>query len=107
MISEAKHDLDVNPVEPDYSAEEVADLLTQGEPAIKVPGLRTVWFSGESRTCYIDGEAWTLPSEDAAAISLLCDRDIITQADMVTLADQAGFLQLLTRLVNRGYWFFG
>nr|MBP9678228.1 cupin domain-containing protein [Aeromonas sp.] len=42
-----------------------------------------------------------------AAISLLCDKDIITQADMVDLADQAGFLQLLTRLVNRGYWFFG
>ena len=106
MISEAKHDLDVNPVEPDYSAEEVADLLTQGEPAIKVPGLRSVWFSGDSQQCYIDGEAWTLPSEDAAAISLLCDKDIITQADMVELADQAGFLQLLTRLVNRGYWFF-
>ena len=71
-----------------------------------MPGLRSVWFSGESRTCYIDGEAWTLPSEDPAAIALLCDKDIITQADMVELADQAGFLQLLTRLVNRGYWFF-
>ena len=58
MISEAKHDLDVSPMEPDYGADEVADLLSQGEPAIKVPGLRTVWFSGEARTCYIDGEAW-------------------------------------------------
>ena len=32
MISEAKHDLDVSPMEPDYGADEVADLLSQGEP---------------------------------------------------------------------------
>ncbi|MGL6349589.1 MAG: winged helix domain-containing protein, partial [Aeromonas sp.] len=61
---------------------------------------------GEKQQCYIDGEAWSLPSTDPAAISLLCDKDIITGADMVELADQAGFLQVLTRLVNRGYWFF-
>ncbi|MBZ6071675.1 cupin domain-containing protein [Aeromonas schubertii] len=106
MISDAKHDLDVVPVDPDYSEEEVANLLAAGEPAIRVPGLRCVWFSGATDTCYIDGEAWRLPSEDPAAISLLCDRDVVTQSDMVTLEDQAGFLTLFTRLVNRGYWFF-
>ena len=38
MISEAKHDLDVNPVEPDYSADEVADLLSQGSPPSRCRG---------------------------------------------------------------------
>jgi 50S ribosomal protein L16 3-hydroxylase len=34
------------------------------------------------------------------------DDDLIVE-NVHDLADQAGFLQLLTRLVNRGYWFFG
>ncbi|MCS3458350.1 cupin domain-containing protein [Aeromonas sp. BIGb0445] len=109
-ISEAKHDLDVMPLPqddaPDYSSDEVADLLTQGQPAVRVPGLRCVWFSDDNQTCYIDGEAWTLGEPDGAALKLLCDRDLVTQSDMVDLADQAGFLHLFTRLVNRGYWFF-
>lgn len=107
MISEAKHDLDVVPVDPDYSEEEVANLLASGEPAIRVPGLRCVRFADASDHCYIDGESWSLPSSDPTALALLCDRDVVTQSDMVTLEDQAGFLTLFTRLVNRGYWFFG
>lgn len=106
MISEAKHDLDVCPVEPDYRVDEVAALLVQGECAYKVSGLRSVWFSGQSRQCFIDGEAWQLTSDDAAAISLLCNDDVINQDAIEQLADPAGFLSLLTQLVNRGYWYF-
>lgn len=105
-ITEAKHDMDVAPVEPEYSEEEVQDLLEQGELALKVTGLRCVWFTGDSQSCYIDGEAWRLPAADSAAISLLCDQDEISRDDLSELADQAGFISLLTRLINRGYWFF-
>ncbi|MGL5949578.1 MAG: JmjC domain-containing protein [Aeromonas sp.] len=104
-ISEAKHEMDVCPLEPEYSADELAAELLAGGEFARVAGLRCVWFSGERDHCYIDGEKWTLASPDSAAISLLCDRDVITCADLASLADQAGFLQLLTRLVNRGYWF--
>ena len=44
-----------------------------------MPGLRSSGSAASHAVYYIDGEAWTLPSEDAAAISLLCDKDIITR----------------------------
>jgi 50S ribosomal protein L16 3-hydroxylase len=77
MIPRPGYDLDVNPVEPDYSADEVADLLSQGEPAIKVPGLQRLV---QRREPYLLSTASLDPaSEDPAAIALLCDKDIITR----------------------------
>jgi 50S ribosomal protein L16 3-hydroxylase len=105
MIPRPGYDLDVNPVEPDYSADEVADLLSQGEPAIKVPGLQRLVQRREPHLL-IDGEAWTLPARIRPP-SRSCATRTSSPGRAAELADQAGFLQLLTRLVNRGYWFFG
>ena len=107
MISEAKHDLDVNPVEPDYSADEVADLLSQGNPPSRCRGCAASGSAARAAPATSTAKPGPCQARIRPPSHSLCDKDIITQDALVELADQAGFLQLLTRLVNRGYWFFG
>lgn len=99
-LSEAKHELDLAPCEPAYHEEEVSQLLEAGVPLYRLAGARALYLAGVADTLFVDGEAFALPQGVAEA---LANSDA---PDTALLAAQPQALEVLTRLINRGYFFF-
>lgn len=100
-LSQSRHQLDI--VEPDdiYTAEEIyAHLDAQGN-VVKTSGLRALYFRNDTQHVFINGEQFRI--EDKLFATLLCDR---TSIDVASYSiDSKAWINLLTDLVNRGYWY--
>ncbi|WKE67239.1 cupin domain-containing protein [Gallaecimonas kandeliae] len=99
-LSEAKHELDLAPCEPEYHEEEVAQLLEAGTVLHRLAGTRALYLAGVADCLFVDGEAHALPQAVA--------EELANQGcpDTGLLAAHPAALRPLTRLINRGYWFF-
>lgn len=100
-LSQSRHQLDI--VEPDetYTAEEIyAHLDAQGN-VVKTSGLRALYFRNDTQHVFINGEQFRI--EDKLFATLLCDHASI---DVTSYSiDSKAWINLLTDLVNRGYWY--
>ena len=106
MISEAKHDLDLEPVEPLYSLEELVLRLDHGDHLYRLAGARCFYMEGSEDVFYLDGDRYQLAEPDADAIALLCDQARICGPEVACLPQPQALLEVLLPLVNQGYWYF-
>ncbi|GAA3535357.1 cupin domain-containing protein [Zobellella aerophila] len=106
MMSEAKHDLDLEPAEPVYSLEELVLRLDHGDHLYRLAGARCFYIEGNKQEFYLDGDRYQLAQPDADAIALLCDQSRICGPEVACLAQPQALLEVLLPLVNQGYWYF-
>ncbi|WP_375055482.1 JmjC domain-containing protein [Zobellella sp. DQSA1] len=106
MMSEAKHDLDLEPTEPLYSLEELVLRLDHGDHLYRLGGVRCFYMEGSEQVFYLDGERYQLKEPDSDAIGLLCDQARICGPEVACLKEPKVLLEVLLPLVNQGYWYF-
>uniref|UniRef100_A0A3B0MEY9 50S ribosomal protein L16 arginine hydroxylase n=1 Tax=Arsenophonus endosymbiont of Trialeurodes vaporariorum TaxID=235567 RepID=A0A3B0MEY9_9GAMM len=97
------YELNIAPSEPSYTADQVIQLLCQGNTLYKLNGLRTLNVADQY---FVNGEQLISPKLNTTAINILCEKQEI-HADMLgnTLNDKY-LMQLVTKLINDGYWYF-
>jgi 50S ribosomal protein L16 3-hydroxylase len=96
-----RHELDIAPAQPPYSADEVAAALSEGETLTRLSGLRVLHIAD---SFFINSEHWQTVAPEAADV--LCR---YTSVDGKTLGEAGynpAFITELTELINQGYWFF-
>jgi len=100
-LSQSRHQLDI--VEPDetYQSLEIQSHLDAGGSVVKVSGLRALYNQNNKQVVYINGEAY--PVTDGVLTTLLCNQVSISNSDIDHLSEQG--LELLTELVNLGFWY--
>ena len=104
MISTAKHDLDIAPIEPAHSTTEVLELFTEGAQFTRLGGLRCVYFEEQPDLLFINGEQFLCEGFTELGHHL-CDQDEIGSEIVDLLNDDPNALNLFTQLVNLGYWY--
>ncbi|WP_369434330.1 cupin domain-containing protein [Psychromonas sp. MME1] len=104
MISEAKHELDIAPVEPALENEEILQLLEDGAQFIRLGGLRAVYFQQAATSLFINGLHFDCTGFKELGHHL-CDQDEIGSEVIDLLHENHGALTLFTELVNNGYWY--
>jgi 50S ribosomal protein L16 3-hydroxylase len=68
---------------------------------VKVSGLRALYNQNNKQVVYINGDAY--PVTDGVLTTLLCNQTSISSSDIDHLPEQE--LELLTELVNLGFWY--
>lgn len=101
FISQARHEMDLAPVEPPFQSIEVYKQLRIGKSLQRIGGLRMLWVAG---VCYLNGEA--IVSEQRQALDIMCQHQVINADLLAQAIEDHRFLTTLTELINRGYWFF-
>ncbi|MFC3913690.1 JmjC domain-containing protein [Pseudaeromonas sharmana] len=105
-LSEAKHELALEPVEPPFTEGEIYDRLEAGERLVRLGGLRALYLEGEELVCFINGEAFSVPDGAFALIKLLCDQTVTMPNQLDAYLSQPEVLAWLSMLINSGYWYF-
>ncbi|MEF1290334.1 ribosomal protein uL16 3-hydroxylase [Vibrio sp. M260118] len=102
MLSQSRHQLDI--VEPDEKLElsDVREHLTTQGVLKKVSGVRALYHEQSTHMVYINGEVFDV--EAPWLINALCNCEQITLETFAN-ANQVPAVQLLTELVNKGYWY--
>ncbi|AXN30955.1 cupin domain-containing protein [Vibrio coralliilyticus] len=102
MLSQSRHQLDiVEPEEPINTLEIYHHLESLGSLR-KVSGLRALYHENESAHVYINGDAY--PAESQHLVHLLCSQESI-EIEHIDGKLSDSQMQLLTTLVNLGYWY--
>jgi len=106
FLTAAKHDLDILLPDEPFELPEVSNLLNSH--AIKrLGGLRAFYFEDtvEQGLCYINGTELQFSSDIANGVKLLCDNVMLTPDAMSDWSHNAAFVELVTELLNQGYWY--
>lgn len=106
FLTAAKHDLDIMLPDEPFELAEVSNLLNSH--AIKrLGGLRAFYFEDtvEKGLCYINGAELQFSSEIANGVKLLCNHIMLTPDAMGEWNHNAAFVELVTELLNQGYWY--
>ncbi|CAM3836024.1 ribosomal protein uL16 3-hydroxylase [Rheinheimera salexigens] len=109
MISQAKHELDINQPDPHYTSEEIAEYIEEGSVLTRVGGLRSCYYQADNNNeilLFINGDKVVVPATELATVKLLTDQDKLSAADNLIFCQSESRLQLLTQLINQGYWYF-
>lgn len=104
MISEAKHELDIAPIDPVHSSEEILNLFEDGAQFTRLGGLRAVYFQQAPESLFINGELFDCTGFKQLGHHL-CDQDEIGSEVVELLNEDHSALILFTQLVNMGYWY--
>ncbi|WP_406667536.1 JmjC domain-containing protein [Gallaecimonas sp. GXIMD1310] len=99
-LSEAKHELDLAPCEPPYSQNDIAALLADNAPLVRLGGVRALYLAGVDDQLFVDGERYALSN---AVAQQLADNSRLASKVLAGYDDD---LPVLTELINRGYWYF-
>jgi len=106
FLTAAKHDLDILLPDEPFELTEVSNLLNSH--AIKrLGGLRAFYFEDtiEQGLCYINGSELAFSAEIANGVKLLCDNVMLLPDDLSDWSHNAAFVELVTELLNQGYWY--
>ena len=106
FLTAAKHDLDILLPDEPFELTEVSNLLNSH--AIKrLGGLRAFYFEDtiEQGLCYINGSELAFSAEIANGVKLLCDKVMLLPDDLSDWSHNAAFVELVTELLNQGYWY--
>jgi 50S ribosomal protein L16 3-hydroxylase len=101
FVTTPRHELDVAPAEPPYQQDEVVDALLGGESLTRLSGLRVLNVDG---VFFVNSEPMEAPVPEAA--DALCRYTTLSQAELGDALQNPEFVQVLTELVNQGYWYF-
>ncbi|WP_392553344.1 cupin domain-containing protein [Orbus wheelerorum] len=96
QTSQPMHELNIIPLEPPYSLDELIEEVDNGAHLYRVPSIRIFKLSNKG---YIHGENIPLPEQ---YIDLLCQKDELSSEDL----DDKILLEGLLEFVNKGFWYF-
>ena len=104
QMTEPKRDRDVLPLDEPYEPEEIADALNDGAALYRSPNARLAFTRHPEGTTslFIGGEEISLDANLAFAAPLLTRDPIVPAEDLTPHLGTAGFLDLVTELVNDG-----
>lgn len=105
FLSQARHELDEQPVEPPYRPDELLTGLNE-QGLRRQGGVRCLYLQETPQQLFILGECIEVPAEGAALARLLADEPAPSQAALLTACQNPALCQWLTNLVNRGWWYF-
>ena len=101
FVTTPRHELDIAPVEPPYTTDEVIDALQAGEMLNRLSGLRVLEIGG---SFFIHSERHD--TVDAQAMDVLCRYTEVDPEQLGEALNNPAFVAELTGLINQGYWFF-
>lgn len=106
-LSQAKHELALDPEQEMLTEQEVADYLSEDSSLIRLAGLRCLYFehSLALSSIYINGEKFTLSKELAPAIRLLADNTELAYSQLAAWLAFPEFKSLIVTLINAGYYY--
>ncbi len=105
-LSQGRHELDLQAVEPPFDEGEVYDRLQSGEVLNKLGGLRTLYLETDPDSCFIHGERLELPAGAVRLARQLCDATHFSLENQESELQEPALLAWLTSLINSGYWYF-
>ncbi|TMP19032.1 cupin domain-containing protein [Pseudoalteromonas sp. S2893] len=106
-LSQAKHEMDLAPLEEPITCEQMSDLIANNAEEFKrLGGIRAIYQQLEDTLLLsINGENYPLPLCDLNAVKLLTDHDYVNTDDLNAAQPSLVFIQTFTTLVNEGMWF--
>lgn len=106
-LSQAKHEMDLAPLEEPITCEQMSDLIANNaEEFERLGGIRAIYQQLEDTLLLsINGENYPLPLCDLNAVTLLTDHDYVNTDDLNAAQPSLVFIQTFTTLVNEGMWF--
>ncbi|HBW97397.1 MAG TPA: 50S ribosomal protein L16 arginine hydroxylase [Pseudoalteromonas sp.] len=106
-LSQAKHEMDLAPLEEPITCEQMSDLIANNaEEFERLGGVRAIYQQLEDTLLLsINGENYPLPLCDLNAVKLLTDHDYVNTDDLNAAQPSLVFIQTFTTLVNEGLWF--
>jgi 50S ribosomal protein L16 3-hydroxylase len=101
FVTTPRHELDIAPVDPSYTEEEVVSALMSGETLTRLSGLRVLHIGDRF---FVNSEQ--LEPTDPRALDALCRYLLLSKDELGEALHNPAFIAELTRLINMGYWFF-
>lgn len=106
FLSQPRHELDLQPVDPPFEEGEVYDRLQEGEALWRLGGLRAFYLHSDPNSCFIAGETFSVPQGASPLAQLLCDNTRLDADSLIPHLENPVLLAWLTMLINCGYWYF-
>jgi 50S ribosomal protein L16 3-hydroxylase len=106
-MSQAKHELDLAPLEDPYTCDDIIDLINQDDVNfVRLGGIRALYQVNTDKVIFsIQGENTILPIEMRKSIELLTDNTYITSDQLKSSINFSLFIETLTKIINEGYWY--
>ncbi len=106
-LTKSKCELDLPEQHLSYQSEFFRDNLQQNK-LFRLGGLRCLYFENAVDTScfYANGEAITIDNQLSSVIPILCNNDVLNINMLTDWIDNDKFIQLMTLLINKGYWYF-
>ena len=101
FVTTPRHELDIAPVDPPYTTDEVLDALRAGDMLTRLSGLRVLEIGG---SFFIHSERHD--TVDTGAMDVLCRYTEVDPQQLGEALNNPAFVAELTGLINQGYWFF-
>ena len=106
-LSQPKHEMDLAPVEPPFTSEQISDDLSNEEAVFeRLGGTRAIYQQLDTEVLLsVNGENYAMPLTDLAAVKLLTDHTEFESSVLNLTKPSLVFTQTFTTLVNEGIWF--
>lgn len=106
FLTTAKHELDILLPDEPFELTEVSNLL-QSHGIKRLGGLRAFYFEDtiSQGLCYINGTELAFSPEIADGVKLLCDNVALLPEDISDWNHNAAFIELVTEVLNQGFWY--
>ena len=106
-LSQPKHEMDLAPVEPPFTSEQIGDDLSNEETVFeRLGGTRAIYQQLDTEVLLsVNGENYAMPLTDLAAVKLLTDHTEFETSALNLTNPSLVFTQTFTTLVNEGIWF--
>ena len=106
-LSQAKHEMDLAPLEDELSSDDTTQLLNDKNNVFeRLGGVRAIYQILESAVLLsVNGENYELPISDLNAVKLLTDTSYFSSEDLMAHQPSLEFIKTFTTLVNEGIWY--
>ncbi|WP_416304921.1 JmjC domain-containing protein [Neptunicella sp. SCSIO 80796] len=93
--------------DPPFTPDDIYKLLEQGVTFSPRGGLKPLYQQSQSDdfSFYLDGQAFKLPQHSQPLMIQLLNQDVFQAQNLARTQEWLDFIQMLTILVNTGYWF--
>ncbi|KJY83197.1 50S ribosomal protein L16 arginine hydroxylase [Vibrio galatheae] len=102
MLSQSRHQLDIIEPEEPIQPIEIYQHLDANGTIRKVSGLKALYHQNVTNVAYINGDRFRIAQP--WLLNAVCNRETIDIQTLPQFDDQSA-LNLLTELVNKGYWY--
>ncbi|TMO67788.1 50S ribosomal protein L16 arginine hydroxylase [Pseudoalteromonas aurantia] len=106
MLSQPKHDMDLAPLDPPLSTQDLAMYVSSNEVIERAGGVRAMYqVLPESIVISVNGENYSLAEKHLESIKLLTDLPHFLGSEIEDSLKCIEFAQMLTKLFNEGTYF--